>query len=242
MAKERKNGNKNKVKKNKNKNKKKGKNSFSGELNWRELYLSIRELRESIDGLKERQKETDKIIQRTHQEIQNLAKRQEEDRRQFEEYKKESRRQLEEFKKQVARVTDSWGRFVEGMVEPAAIAYFRKKGFVPYEVYQRLKVSKDGRNAEYDLLLVAPEHKTAMLVSAKTHVSSRDINELEEDIKSLSFFLDRLKGYKVFGAIAGITFGKGADKFAFRKGFIILKVSEENFEIVEPKKVKVLRL
>ena len=128
------------------------------------------------------------------------------------------------------------------MVEPAAISYFRKRRFVPYEVYQRLKVSKNGKNAEYDLLLVAPEHKTAMLVSAKTHVSSRDINELEEDIKSLSFFLDRLKGYKVLGAIAGISFGRGADKFAWRNGFIILKVSENNFEIIEPKKVKVFEL
>ena len=128
------------------------------------------------------------------------------------------------------------------MVEPTAISYFRKKGLIPYQAHPRLKVSRNGRNAEYDLLLVAPERKTVMFVSAKTHVSSRDINELEEDIKSLSFFMPELKGYKVIGAIAGITFGKGADKFAQRKGFIILKVSEENFEIIEPKKVKVLRL
>ena len=187
------------------------------DLDWEKLYLSIKELGE-------KQKETDRIVK-------ELARRQEED-----------RRQLEEFKKQVARITDSWGRFVEGMVEPAAIAYFRKKGFIPYEAYQRLKVSKNGRNTEYDLFLVAPEHKTAMLVSAKTHVSSRDINELEEDIKSLSFFLDRIKGYKVLGAIAGITFGRSADKFAQRKGFIILKVSEDNFEIIEPRKIKVFQI
>ena len=128
------------------------------------------------------------------------------------------------------------------MVEPAAISYFRNKGYVPYEVYQRLKVSKDGKNAEYDLLLVAPQHKTMMLVSAKTHVNSHDITELEEDIKSLSFFLDRLKGYKVIGAIAGISFGKGADRFAYKKGFVILKVSENTFQIIEPKKLKVFKL
>ncbi len=224
MAKERKtrSRNKNKNKENrKNKNKNKKKNNSPGELNWHELYLSIKEVRKSIE---------------------ELAKRQEEDRRQFEEYKKESRKQLEEFRKQVARITDSWGRFVEGMVEPAAIAYFRKRGFIPYEAHPRLKVSRNEKNAEYDLLLVAPEHRTAMLVSAKTHVSSRDINELEQDINSLGFFMPELKGYKVLGAIAGITFGRGADKFAFRNGFIILKVSEENFEILEPRKLKVFKL
>ena len=62
-----------------------------------------------------------------------------------------------------------------------------------------------------------------MLVSAKTHVSSRDISELERDVKSLGFFMPELKGYKVMGAIAGITFGREADKFAFRKGVVILK-------------------
>ena len=81
-----------------------------------------------------------------------------------------------------------------------------------------------------------------MLVSAKTHVSSRDINELERDVKSLSFFMPELKGYKIMGAIAGISFGRGADKFAWRKGFIILKVSEDNFEIIEPRKLKVFEL
>ena len=256
MAKERKNRNGNKSKnkggKEEKKKKKKG-NNYSDKLNWRELYLSIKEVRKSIEALGERQKETDerikKMQERTEKMIQDLAERQEEDRKQFEEYKKESRkqleesrRQIEEFRNQVARITDSWGRFVEGMVEPAAISYFRKRGLVPYQAHPRLKVSRNGRNAEYDLLLVAPEHKTAMLVSAKTHVSSRDINELEDDIKSLGFFMPELKGYKVRGAIAGITFGKGADKFAFRKGFIILKVSEDNFEIIEPKKTKVFKL
>ena len=81
-----------------------------------------------------------------------------------------------------------------------------------------------------------------MLFSAKTHTSSQDINELEQDIKSLSFFMPELKGYNVLGAIAGITFGRGTDKFAWRKGFIIFKVSEDNFEIIEPKKVKVFKL
>ena len=248
MAKEKKN-----EKESKNKKRRKTKENRENNLDWEKLYLSIKEIGE-------RQKETDKQIRELRESqretrdmlremIQDLARRQEEDRKQFEEYKKESRkqleesrRQLEEFRKQVARITDSWGRFVDGMVEPATIAYFRQKGFVPYEAHPRLKVSRNGRNAEYDLLLVAPEHKTAMLVSAKTHVSSRDINELERDINSLGFFMPELKGYKVMGAIAGITFGKGTDKFAWRRGFIILKVSEENFEIIEPKKVKVLRL
>ena len=67
----------------------------------------------------------------------------------------------------------------------------------------------------------------------------------------LGFFLPRLKGYRVIGTIAGISFGREdcfgiterkVIKFAYRKGFVILKVSEENFQIIEPKKVKVFKL
>ena len=229
--------------------KRKRRKSVSEGDKWDKLYLSILELRdrqaetdEQIRELKGRQEEVTK-------QIMELIERQEEVTKQImklEEFQsrmqEENDRQIRELRKQVARVTDAWGRFVEGMVEPAAISYFRKKGFTTFEVHQRLKVSKNERNAEYDLLLVAPEHKTVMLVSAKTHVSSRDINELERDIKSLGFFLEYLKGYKVIGAVAGITFGRGADKYAYRKGFVVLKVSEDAFDILEPKKLKVSSL
>jgi len=268
-------------KKVKSKKESKEKKGNSNELNWHELYLSIKELREKSKEMDERimkmNEETQRMIQElakrqeeTDRMIQELAKRQEEDRKNLERFieeerrrreeerkkieeerkwleeekkrREEERRKMEEYAKQIARITDSWGRFVEGMVEPAAIAYFRKKGFIPFEAHQRLKVSKNGKNAEYDLLLIAPKHKTAMLVSAKTHATSKDVNELERDINSLGFFIDYLKGYKVIGAIAGISFGRGADVFAQRKGFLVLKVSEDNFEILEPKKLKVFKL
>ena len=91
--------------------------------------------------------------------------------------KKKVGEQLDELKKHVSRVTDSWGRFVEGMLEPHTIAFFRERGFVPYEAHLHLKVLRNMKNAEYDLLLVAPEQKTLMLVSAKTHVIPQNINQ-----------------------------------------------------------------
>ena len=224
-----------KKKKKKNKSKKETKKI---DLDWEKLYLSIKELGE-------RQEETDKMLKETDRILKEVAKRQEETEKIIQELAKrqeEDRKQLAEFRKQVARITDSWGRFVEGMVEPAAVAYFRKKGFTPHVVSPRLKLSRNGKNAEYDLIIEDKEQKVVLVVSAKTQVSSQDVEELEEDIKSLSFFMEELKGYKVIGAIAGISFGKGADKFAYRRGFLILKVSEESFQIIEPKKLKFFKL
>ncbi len=213
--------------------KKRGENSIS-QLDWKNLYLSIKEVRESI-------RETREAVNNLRRSIDELRERQEktdEQIRELRDSQKETDRQIRELKNQVAGVVGGWRRFVEGMVEPAAISYFRKKGFVPYEVHQRLKVSKNGRNAEYDLLLVCHPKKTVMLISAKTYATSSDVRELLEDIENLGFFLDKLKGYRVIGATAGVSFGGGADRFALRNGLVVFIVSEDSFSVSEPQKIK----
>ncbi len=76
------------------------------------------------------------------------------------------------------------------------------------------------------------------MVSAKTKVSSKDVDELLEDMKKFFFFLEEYKGYKLMGAIAGIRFGRGADIYALRSGLIVMKPAGEVMQIQEPKKIR----
>jgi hypothetical protein len=138
------------------------------------------------------------------------------------------------------------------MIEPSAIKFMEEKGFKVVGVYPEAKVSRDGENAEYDLYLVCvksnnnknkgnnnrKKEKVILLVSAKTKVSSRDVDELLEDMRKFFFFLEEYKGYKLMGAIAGIRFGKGADIYALRSGLIVMKPAEEVMQIHEPKKIR----
>ncbi len=160
--------------------------------------------------------------------------------------------EIRKLKTEISRLTGSWGEFVEGMIEPSAIKFMQEKGFKVVEVHQEAKVSRDGMNAEYDLYLVCEKinnnkkennnsrkkDKVILLVSAKTKVSSRDVDELLEDMKNFFFFLEQYKGFKLMGAIAGIRFGKGADLYALRSGLIIMKPAGEVMRIQEPKKIR----
>jgi phage shock protein A len=153
--------------------------------------------------------------------------------------------EIKKLKTEISRLTGSWGEFVEGMIEPSAIKFMEEKGFKVIGVYPEAKVSRDGENAEYDLFLVCEKkiksrkkEKVILLVSAKTKVSSRDVDELLEDMKKFFFFLEQYKGFKLMGAIAGIRFGKGADIYALRSGLIVMKPAGEIMQIQEPKKVR----
>jgi predicted nuclease with TOPRIM domain len=181
----------------------------------------FRELREITARTSERVDKTSEEVAKTSDEIRKL-------------------------KTEISRLTGSWGEFVEGMIEPSAIKFMEEKGFKVLQVHQEAKVSRNGMNAEYDLFLVCEKkpnnnnkkEKVILLVSAKTKVSSRDVDELLEDMKNFFFFLEEYKGYKLMGAIAGIRFGKGADIYALRSGLIVMKPAGEVMQIHEPKKIR----
>jgi predicted nuclease with TOPRIM domain len=181
----------------------------------------FRELREITARTSERVDKTSEEVAKTSEEIRKL-------------------------KTEISRLTGSWGEFVEGMIEPSAIKFMEEKGFKVVGVYPEAKVSRNGMNAEYDLYLVCEKpnkknnkkEKVILLVSAKTKVSSKDVDELLEDMKNFFFFLEEYKGYKLMGAIAGIRFGKGADIYALRSGLIVMKPAEEVMQIQEPKKIR----
>jgi predicted nuclease with TOPRIM domain len=154
--------------------------------------------------------------------------------------------EIRKLKTEISRLTGSWGEFVEGMIESSSIKFMEEKGFKVLQVHQEAKVSRNGLNAEYDLYLVCEKpnknnnkkEKVILLVSAKTKVSSKDVDELLEDMKNFFFFLEEYKGYKLMGAIAGIRFGKGADIYALRSGLIVMKPAGEVMQIQEPKKIR----
>ena len=194
----------------------------------------------------------EKIIQRLSERIDRFS---EENERGFRELRERVSKTSEEvaktseeirkLKTEISRLTGSWGEFVEGMIEPSAIKFMEEKGFKVVGVYPEAKVSRDGENAEYDLYLVCEKpnknnkkEKVILLVSAKTKVSSKDVDELLEDMKNFFFFLEEYKGYKLMGAIAGIRFGRGADIYALRSGLIVMKPAGEVMQIQEPKKIR----
>jgi len=210
--------------------------SKENEKGFRELRETIAKLSERVDRAYELSERAFAAADRASQEVAKASE------------------EIRKLKTEVSRLTGSWGEVPEGMIEPSAIKFMEEKGFKVVGVYPEAKVSRDGENAEYDLYLVCEKsnnnknkgnnnrkkEKVILLVSAKTKVSSRDVDELLEDMRKFFFFLEQYKGFKLIGAIAGIRFGKGADLYALRSGLIIMKPAGEVMEIHEPKKLKII--
>ncbi len=201
----------------------------------------FRELREAINKTSERLNRAYELAERAFAAAEKASK---EVARASEEVAKTSE-EIKKLKTEISRLTGSWGEFVEGLIEPSTIKFMEGKGFKVVEVHQGAKLSRNGMNAEYDLYLVCEKKsnnrkkdKVILLVSAKTKVSSKDVDELLEDMKKFFFFLEQYKGFKLMGAIAGIRFGKGADIYALRSGLIVMKPAGEIMQIHEPKKIR----
>ena len=149
---------------------------------------------------------------------------------------KSTQEELEKLSSEVRKVTNGWGRFVEGFMLPSAVKTFEKEGYKILCPSYRKQIKENGRIiGEIDLVIPALKDGRVLFVGeAKTFVSSHDIDDFIENIKKLRQAWDEYKNYKIIGFIGGMNFGEGADKYAIRCGLYVFKPSGETMELSVP--------
>lgn len=172
---------------------------------------AIRKLVESQKKTEEMQKKTEEMQKKTDEEINKLLKNQ------------------DNTNKQIAKLTDSWGQFVEGIVEPSIPKLFEEYGIRIAGTHQRAKRHKNGEELEIDILAVSEKEKNIIVaVEAKSTLRISDVNSFVLDMKSFFDFFDEYRGRQLIGVMCGIRLVKGVTKYAEKKGFYILGPSGEN--------------
>ncbi len=212
---------------------------------------------EMIEKLRERQERTDEMIEklrerqeRTDEMIEKLRERQERTDEQLRKTDEQLRKTDEQMKKtdeqlrktdikidrlaeQVGKITDSWGSFTEGLVAPSVHKFLVSKGFKNVVVGTNVYLAKDGQSIEYDI--VGETEEFILIVSVKTTVRMRDIQELILSAKKFYYFSDKHEK-EIRVAIAGIKIPANIEKFALRKGILLFKVSGDLMVPVEPRR------
>jgi len=190
-------------------------------IEMRELREFQRETTEQIRELRELQKETDRQLKEAGEQIRELResirelgesqKKTDEQLRKTGEQTRKTEIQLCESDKKFNKVIDSWGIFVGDKVIPFAEEFLRKKGFSEISSCERLKVLERGETADYGPIISSRKGKVILLVSAKTHARSQDVDELLEDMRNFEFFMgDDYAGYTLCcSAILGLLFFVG---------------------------------
>ncbi|MEZ4526990.1 MAG: hypothetical protein R2941_13825 [Desulfobacterales bacterium] len=173
--------------------------------------------------------ETDKKFQETSREMRDGY-------REMREGYQELRKLFKETDRRIGDLSSKWGRFVEGLVVPAMVSLFAKRGIEIERISQRVKVRKKGEEMEVDILGVNGEY--AVPVEVKSTLSTDDVKEFIEKLGKFRQFFPEYADRKIVGAVAGIVMDGGADKFAYRQGLFVIAQKGDSVKIINDRKFK----
>ncbi len=119
--------------------------------------------------------------------------------------------------------TTQWGKLIETLVEPGAVNLFKERGIKVRYTSRRIEVEdEEGKKiAEFDIFL--EDEEELVVIEVKTTVKKEDVEYFLEKLSRFKEWLPKYKKYKVYGAIAGLRYEEGVDRYAYKKGLFVLK-------------------
>ncbi len=172
--------------------------------------------------------------------FKEAEKRFEETDRLLKEQSREADRRFKETDRILRRATQMAGGLGNNIGEVAEEYFFKALDKLPevacvkIEYVGKLNKHLKGLQREYDVVLFG--HDTLILVEVKHKLESRDVLAYYE--KSLPVFrrlFPEYAGYKVIGAVAGMTATSAAKKLAFEKGLLVFTQSGQQARLHNPK-------
>lgn len=185
---------------------------------WDLFAATDRELKELFRETDRRFKETDRRFQETD--------------RQF----KETDRKLQQTDKKIDALTGKWGRFVEGLVLPAAKKIFRDRGILIEKVSPRMNAQKNGDALEIDVLGVGENY--AVMIEVKSTLSVDDVKEHLRDLSRFKTFFPEYADRKLLGAVAGIVIEEHVSRYAYQQGLFVIAQSGDAVQIINDAKFR----
>jgi len=127
--------------------------------------------------------------------------------------------------------TTQWGKLIEALVKPGTLKLFQKKGITITQTSRENEAELNGRHMELDVILI--DGDVAVVVEVKTTMKVEAVNEFLEDLDEVKVFFSQLRDKKVYGAVAALSYAEESDRYAYRKGLYVIKVTGDDIlEIV----------
>ncbi len=190
-----------------------------------------RKFKETERFLKEKFAKTDQKFKETDQ---FLKEKFEETDRLLEEKFRKTDEKIAEVTTAIGDLGGKWGRFVEGLLEPAVKRLFSERGIPIERVHRRSESTRNGDRMEIDILAINGGY--AVLIEAKSTLKVEDVNEHIERLKRFKEFFPEYAGHRVIGAVAGIVLEEDVDRYAYRQGLFVIGQSGETVQILNDEK------
>ncbi|MEO0214640.1 MAG: hypothetical protein ABIL12_03895 [candidate division WOR-3 bacterium] len=221
----------------------------------KEVGKRLDDVDERLDRLAKSQEETDKMLKETRKLVESLAKRQEETDKKLKELAERQAETDEQIKKlsiQISKVSEEvrnttravadfngiWKDYTEDTIREGLEYAFKELGFEGFRVRENLKSKMDGDSMEIDGLVLGDDY--VIVLEVKTTLRVDDVDEFVEELeKRFLKFFPEYKGYKLYGAVAGMKFHQFADRYANKRGLIVLKHKDgKDVKVLNPKNFK----
>ena len=207
---------------------------------WEMFQETDRQFKETAKRFKETEKrfqetdkkfqETDKKFQETDRQFKETDKRFKETEKQFKETDKkiqEIGKRIEQFLEGLNKLEDTfitrWGRFMEVLVNSGASSALRAVGLsVDHSAKNVAQEMPNGlgRGMEIDVLCWGED--IVVPIEVKTTLKVEDVDEHIEKLGRFFECFPNFRGMKLYGAVAGLDFAGGSNRYAYKKGLYVL--------------------
>ena len=185
-----------------------GKTQTNDSATFEKVWLLLQEnsiqLKETRAILDEKFRETDRQIQKTEKIVRNLTNK------------------VQESEKR-------WGKFVEALVEGKLVEMLNEKGIPVNMTLQRIK--RKHKDDDYEIDLIAKDGNEIVVVEVKTTLGIEDVQHFIEKLKIFKEVISEFKENIIYGAVAYIQQDSEAQKYAAKKGLLVIKAVGESAKI-----------
>lgn len=184
---------------------------------------------EQLKRTDEQLQRTDEQLQRTDRRVEEMAAEEMERRRRLENLLADLKVRVDRTTRNVDAITDKWGRFVEGIVAPAAKTLFAARGIAVHRVSHRVEGERAGLVTEIDVLV--ENDNDVVAIEAKSTLRQTDIDEHLERLGLIKTIFPKLAAMRLIGAVAGVDVPPDVARYAYRRGLFVLLPSGETMRI-----------
>jgi hypothetical protein len=143
-------------------------------------------------------------------------------------------RQLKELGKQIGGLGEKFGGFTEGLALPSLERLLRQR-FGMEVVSPRVRVTKDGRHLEIDVLSYANGALSQVyLVEVKSHLREEAIEQMQTLLRRFRDFFPEHRDKALYGILAAVDLSPELRARALRAGLYIARIQDEVFALDVP--------
>ena len=179
-------------------------------------------------------KETDRQFKETDRQFKETDRQFKETDRKFQETDKSITKRMKEIHEELGGIGKSNGEIAEDFFY-TGLAHSMSLAGMNFDIIDRnYKRKRNNLEAEYDIILYN-DYKV-LIVEVKYRYKVWHLRLFfNERLKKFTSLFPQYKGYKIYGAIAGMTFEKGVIEEAKKFGFYIITQDNNRIQVINDK-------